>query len=61
MKIVFKQTIAGNHFLYKKGKEYEVNNIDAARFVKIGFAKKVETKETATAKTKRTTRKKSSK
>ena len=58
MKVTFKTSVAGNDFLYKKGVTYELDEKQATAFIEAGFAVKVETKETATSKAKRTTRKK---
>jgi len=58
MKIRFLRTAAGNSFLFKKGNEYELEAENATKWVEIGFAEKVESKEIATTKRKRTTRKK---
>jgi hypothetical protein len=43
--------------VYKKGSEYDLEAKQATEFVEAGFAEKVQTKRTATSKTKRTTRK----
>mgnify|MGYP001033713801 CR=1 FL=1 len=61
MKIEFTKTVAGNFFLYKKGKQYHLPAKQALQFIKADFAFKIEEKETATNKParKRTTRKKS--
>ena len=58
MKIRFLKTAAGVSFVFKKGNEYELQAENATRWVEIGFAEKVEIKEIATTKRKRTTRKK---
>ena len=58
MKVTFQTSVAGNDFLYKKGVTYELDAKQATEFIEAGFANKVVEKQTATAKTKRTTRKK---
>lgn len=57
MKVTFRIGVAGNDFVYKKGVEYDLEANQATEFIEAGFAEKVQTKETATAKPKRTTRK----
>lgn len=57
MKVIFLKGVAGNDFVYKKGSEYDLEAKQATEFVEAGFAEKVQTKRTATSKTKRTTRK----
>jgi hypothetical protein len=57
MKVIFLKGVAGNNFVYKKGSEYDLEAKQATEFVEAGFAEKVQTKRTATSKTKRTTRK----
>ena len=58
MKVTFTKGVAGNDFVYKKGVTYDLDAKQATEFIEAGFAEKVVEKETATAKTKRTTRKK---
>ena len=49
--------VAGNDFVFKKGSEHDLEAKQATEFIEAGFAKKVQTKRTATSKTKRVTRK----
>ena len=58
MKVTFLKGVAGNDFVYKKGVTYDLDAKQATEFIEAGFAEKVVEKQTATAKTKRTTRKK---
>lgn len=57
MKVEFLKNVAGDGFLYKKGETYDLPKEDALKWLKISFAKAVETKPIQ----KRTTRKKTTK
>ena len=60
MKVKIIKNIVGPLGSFKKGKVYEVSNDVATELLNCGFAVAIETKvekETATSKTKRTTRK----
>ena len=57
MKVIFLKGVAGNDFVFKKCSEHDLEAKQATEFIEAGFAKKVQTKRTATSKTKRVTRK----
>ena len=54
MKVRFLTTVAGSDFMYRKGQEVDLENVEAVRYLTAKYAEAVEEKETK----KRTTRKK---